>query len=558
MSLITHSKNSFIFLFLLLLSSLTLFAVAKYFFALSSGSLVNDFRFLSNERSINSWALLISSLSAACLFAIFFKTHISSPKLTSFSKILIYSLISFLVFYDPNLYFFWDEWNLIERFREKHLEGNAISAVLIPHNEHFLPLGFLFYFFELKIFKANYILFLGTSSFLHALNTLTLEKIFEKLSFQLRFSKGLSAALALIFLISSLHAETMQWAFEQTILLSALCSFSAINFILLFLKEGKKRHFYYSSTLNSLSPFFFGGGFTGFLLVPIIYVFYLFLKGSFSFSKSLKLLPYLLISATISGAPYFLVLTKKSESTEPVSSSITKGLKKYPKEVLKYNLIGTQQGTISRGLGLYPGLSYGSAREYFWGKEFVKNNPKASELNSVFKIKDPENIFFFAGVFFSAFLFLLYFIKGANSPYLSFFIAGQVWLFLAFLLPALGRWEHGYPQALSLRYQYFTLPGFLLCLAPLLNITLKKTGLYFKKNNLGQIIFLLTLFIFSFLQFKKVSEFNYFTEKGLKNRAYLEELEVNEALKNESSPLTLSPNLPGSSIKKCIEWVLEN
>jgi hypothetical protein len=188
--------------------------------------------------------LLALGLSAVVINPLFFR-------LSSLSFFMLLLFISFFVHFRSQCYFYWDEWHLLKRFSSSGFQG-----VVYSHNEHFLPLFFAFYFLEAKLLKGCYAAYLTISLLFHAVNALLLSLSLEELLSKKPGSRAASRILGVLFLISSLHTETLQWAFEQSLIISQFLFFAALLSGIGFVRTGNKMCFVLALLSALSSPFF--------------------------------------------------------------------------------------------------------------------------------------------------------------------------------------------------------------------------------------------------------------------------------------------------------------
>ena len=470
------------------------------------------------QATLDSSSLWLSSLIGAFGLLLLGKNLLLSGTWNIKTAILLF-VIAALVHYRIDVFFFWDEWHLIERFRTK-----GISEIFTSHNEHFLPLSFFALFTQFKLFSANYFPYLLVNFLAHTLNAYLLYKIFKRVFSFSNSAETLSRVFAFAYLVSALHGEALQWAFEQTLLFSSVFLFFSLDRGLEYLETGNKKTLFVSAAAAAVAPFCFGNGFIVILFMGALGLNYLFLKGD---------IKRLVTCLAVVSAALFLPLTLYLAFADFGQASAEQGsveLSYKLKYALKYLVFGSQLGTIARGLGLYPGLSFGSAREA------LSPGEAGPQFSSITDFSDAENIFLFLGLALS-FVFFLYALcsKEHKKEKLLLFFLGQLWIILAFLLPAWSRYQLGHGQSLSLRYQYMALPGLFILIAPAAMAIISKW-------NKALISLVCSLFLFS--QLIVAANFDYFTAKGKENRVFIQG--VGSA---ESVPLTLTPGFSVEQVR---------
>jgi hypothetical protein len=448
-----------------------------------------------------------------------FKSLIKSNFLRLLIQLIVFSLVVFVFSGLSNIYFFltlfiltisihfkwtpyfyFDEWHIFQRFSEK----SFFEAINYTHNEHYLPLFFLFYYFEAKILGDFYPLYLLVSCFLISYAGYVLNELLQELDFK----KTTSRFLSIIFCVSSLNAEIAQWSLEQCISLSAITGLWAIIFVLRYFKNKNFKNLIYSSFCLLISPFFFGGGFT---YLPIVWLFsflFVFFKSKDILSKD-YLLKAFVLTAVFSLVPFSLYSKYKDTSTGHRVDEESFFEEKV--KLTNYFFQGTGFGSILRPLGFYPLLSIRSPQEVIQeatGVNFSKISPRKFVILS--------SLFGF-GLIASIYLFFLRrrYLK-ANDVMFHFF-SGMGFLSMFFILLALGRWKLGENQSLSLRYQFQALPGLLIAIAPFIEYLISK-----QLSILYRVISLGTLLIWVSIQLCALEDFRYFQFNGDLDRIYIQ------------------------------------
>jgi hypothetical protein len=135
----------------------------------------------------------------------------------SYAGLLLLSI--FLSFFSLKTFFYFDEWTVLNGF--KNIGSQYITAF---HNEHFLPIFFAWYYFLINLFKSSYLIIQFFNFIFHFLHSLLLLKV----SLIFGFNKSLSRIFVLLYSISSLHLEVLEWAFVQSIILSSISTSSEL------------------------------------------------------------------------------------------------------------------------------------------------------------------------------------------------------------------------------------------------------------------------------------------------------------------------------------------
>ena len=355
--------------------------------------------------------------------------------------------ISALLHLRPETFFFYDEFHVFERFRNRGWE-----AVLLKHNEHFLPAFFLLYFTEIVLLKSEPLLYLGVSLLLHAVNGYLLFALLKRVGASLPNVTQGAALVAAMFVGTTLHCETMRWIFVQSVILAEMFLLGALIYTWDYLESGKKRALTGSLVCIALAPLSFGNGFIILPWVGALAVFYL-IQNPSQLRSVLSKTTWIVLGAVI-----LLGITAYLYSVAEPGEIAVDPKPPFPRfrDLFKYLITGSQTGTVLRGLGFFPWID-------IFGPADVRGFLGATEL-----INDPELKLGYFGVFLSL-LFLVYafLMKQFKRITISLWFLGQWIIVVTYLLPAIGRSHWGYYQALSSRYTYTSLIGLGIILLPL-------------------------------------------------------------------------------------------
>ena len=254
--------------------------------------------------------------------------------------------------------------------------------------------------------------------------------------------------LAFFYFVSSLHGEVMGWAFVQCVILSGLCSVGCFWFALRYIKSGARRHLAGVAASAFSAPLLFGNGFS--LLFQLCLILGVVLvKESVrrtSFKRSLSLIGVCGGSLLLVAIAYRLWNEGAGhgmEAARPLENLAG---------VVDYIFVGSEAGTVMRSLGPLPVLNPSELGVYL--PEFITRHLSA------------EFAFAWLGLMVSMLLAVFYWSRGIRH-WFAYWLFGHLFLMVVFLLPALGRWQLGVGQSLSLRYQYMALLGFSVALLPL-------------------------------------------------------------------------------------------
>jgi len=455
---------------------------------------------------------------------------------------LLLTLLAFLFHYRSGLFYHWDEWNALDRF-----VAQGFDAAFLSHNEHFLPLFFITYFSQISIVGLNYWALIVVSLLLHSFNALLLSIFLTRLadaveSFKTSHTQIAARLIAALYLISALHSETLQWAFEQSLVLRQIASIVSLLAALSYLKHGKASALAISLVMTLLAPFLFGSGLLlpveMLLLVAFLYIASTSLDISF-YSRSRKLL----FSSFALLIPVLLIyyLNRKGAGHTVDDMKLQGGLL----QIFSYIFCASQFGTVLRGVGFYPSLELDAASNFL--PLFIRARISA------------EIFFSLSGTAISIALLLLYRRSEHRRRNVSLWLFGQCWILLSFILPALGRWQYGLIQSLSLRYQYTALVGLALVAMPLVLEFLEHIWQNPKRKQWQRFGFIYLAYhcgLAAILAY----HFIYYTEKGSQNKQYIHQL-LNSAPNSDPTlihfPESLAPGIHPLRIRE-IAHAIEN
>jgi len=453
------------------------------------------FKDLKNHRSSK---IIISILGSIGI--IFSFVFLNSRQFSNKVYFLVFFIISLLVHFRFQNFFYFDAWHILQRFSEQ-----GISGIIYSHNEHFLPLFFLFYYLESVIFGSQYELFLIISHLLHSLNTLLIVLILKEVLPKTKKTNAIALVLGILFLVNSNHAEALQWSFIQSVLLAHAAIFTGLYFCLKYLKEKHKYALRISYISLGLSPFFFANGFISPALIILFTGAYFLprkriseLKDQLSAARNLigKTL-FILLFAAFAYYSYGI-------SSEANEISIHSQLQF--SNIIRYIASGTLLGTILRSIGLFPSL-------HLEGLEILSKKLPAPLLELAKQFSSLDAFFWTISLLVCFFLFLTTKRKEQTRENLILFFIGFIWIICFFVLPALGRAQFGPSQALALRYHYGSIFGLLLILSPFISFLFEKPKLLVSCS-----LFVLSVHLYSEAGYSKYSDL------GITNRTYIAKL----------------------------------
>ncbi len=424
-------------------------------------------------------------------------------------------LLVFAIHLRLDAFFYWDEWHVLQRFWD-----HGWHSLAIAHNEHFIPLFFGMYFTEIYLFRDSYVAYLAVSLLLHALNAYLLARLLSRFAPSSRQTESAARLCGVMFAMSSICSEPTQWAFMQSILAGSACSLICLISGWDFVQRGSVRHAIICCAALVLTPLFFGGG-----LIAIIQLGLLLLVlepavlaeggrrdvGAAFIVKDRK--KHLLIIALVVWAFIATVyLINQDGAGHGLNRKNLHTMLEYPEDIFSFLIVGTQLGTLLGGAGIFPVVDAQPPipilPESFW---YIKSSPMLL-LSLVL-----------GGLLVGVFLLwiLVKLIGGISRRETLLLIVGQLLMFSALVLPAVGRGYLGPSQALSMRYIYLALPWFFVFVLPFVERlvrSLQQDGSWL--HPMRAISFLLIAAYFGAHLFH-LARYDYFTENGFRNKHYI-------------------------------------
>ena len=424
---------------------------------------------LKNALHLKKAPSLVVCAFLALLIALNLKGLCASNRTYFFALLLL----SLAVHFRGDAFFHWDEWHVIERFQK-----NGLETTFKPHNEHYLPAFFASYFLQTLALGANYWAYLLISISFHALNSFLLAILLEKLAAPQSSAGPAAKTLGALFLLSSLHTEVLHWAFELSLLLCQTACLLALLAVQKFNSSGGWKNILLLSLCILIAPFLFGSGLNAVLQVAALVFFTMHFRKRGSLIRAFVSLAIAGIFAALAASIY---IYGKGDAASTLSKSSPL---EHLQEITDYIFVGSQVGTVIRGLGLFPSLELTAAKELISQKTLLELEAATGLALS------PELAFAYLGLIANLFILLLTLASSREKKRaLRLWLLGQSIILLSFLLPALVRYKFGIHQSLALRYQYSALCGFAISLLPLfLQIHNQRKAKLF----LGAVVFLYT------------------------------------------------------------------
>lgn len=352
-------------------------------------------------------------------------------------------------------FFQWDEWDAIIRIMN---EGPSASFAL--HNQHFIPLFFSAIYLQLLLFKDSYLLGVLVNHALHAVNAVLFMHFIARLQNSSRITPS-AALCGMLFLISLLHGEVLGWwfglctiMFFSAVLAAALCSWE-------YLKRGRLLSLVGTAIFAAAAPLSFGNGFSVLIYLPAFLGAALLLgdKTAGQWKRFVLLLTCALIAVLLVAAVYARLQAQAENIVHapPLALLLNEGLGR----LVGYIAVGSQAGTVLRGLWILPGYAPGQVYQSF---------PEAFSgyLSPICYI----SLF---GLLVTMLISALGLVFGADWKRTAVcWVLGQVLLISPFILVGFGRWQEETAYALFLRYSYSSLPGLIVIALPMLEQTMRR------------------------------------------------------------------------------------
>ncbi|MCC6932534.1 MAG: hypothetical protein IT292_04680 [Deltaproteobacteria bacterium] len=449
--------------------------------------------------------LVICVLLGAALALFILKCGPYLTKTANFALLVL--ALSALVHFKMPLSFYADEWNILIKSVDE-----GWRMIFQSHNEHFIPLFFALYFIQLKVFGSWYLGYSLVTYLLFMLSVLSLDKFLAALFYK-NSNTITRRMLLLFFAISCLQAEVLQWPFVQCLLLMQVFVLWGFCFGLQYLRENKSLALIKANILLLLACLSFGNGLAAFALVGLVCILELAINGHFNRRAVLRLGIISMLAAVLVLVLYMFTEVLQAPSAQAtMASEFSTG--KIVRRFLAYLFIGSQLGTILRGLGLFPFLSLYAPNELLNAVPFIRYFPEITLA--------------LCGLLVSLLAMGLTFkTKKNNRSVIGVYLISQAWLIISLLLPAIGRWIYCYQQSLSLRYQHLAFVG--ICIFAYYIISDAKL-----KNALARKCLTVILALHLASQFWAVSNDLDFQSRASINLNYLKEVaQWSEILKQE-------------------------
>ena len=427
------------------------------------------------------------------------------------------------------VYYFNDEWDVVDKFYK-----NGWKVVFDRHNDHLMPLYLSLFNLETKLFGLSYLWQIAFSLFLHCIISFLLIRLISSLAAFHPKAYQASIFLGIVYTLNSLHTENLQWAFEQQILTCELFMLIVAHLVIHYVRNKSSYILFFIGLCSFLTPFCFGNGFALVLQILVFFVscIWLYIGDSTAKQKFNRVITAVLVCcfAIILTAVFYILEPSQTSSLSSVNL-----LYGHISEIASYVWVGCQLGSFLRGLGLVSSLNANAPAEMLSGTSWMKLDIYMVCAN--------------IGFILNLILIVIPMCLGKfKKQFLSLWIFGQLFMIASFILPAIGRYQQGTFQALSLRYHSISLVG--VCIA-LLPFVLQMFTWADSENRAPLKRCLVNLFLVLLLcaHFILSKEFDYFLAKGFNHRLYF-----NQLIDYHSSGMKTATNLPPAYPETLSHW----
>ena len=486
---------------------------------------------------IEALSLLIFSCAIVCSFLIYFSRFKGI-----LPRFIYFFALACFVHFRLGLFFLIDEWNLLDRLY--HL---GLSSVFTAHNEHVIPVFTMLYYLEYQLFKGSYDYFVIVSLIIHSLNTLFLvhfvQKLIEKMSPETA-AYWPSHLLGLVYALSGLHSEALQWTICQSILLSTAGLLLSLISAVKYQYSGNRRDLAVFLAAVLLAVLSFAGGFVVYIYIPAVLA-ALWLSGSAHpenlqevKKRGFRVLQALACTLAVLASIYFLFRKGHGHGLDSFQTP-------KPADVLAYVFNGTQFGSIIRGLGIVPAYIPDKAGWYypaFIGR-FIELAPYTLGL----------------GVCVNFSLLVFYVTRAGRRSFFLLWILAQLFITAPLLLTGIGRVStYGVEHSYVIRYQYISMLGIVMLLLPLV-IQIFKLCSSNRRRRLLSVLSISALCVHVAAQLYFSRNYYYQMQSGQLRRNYVQQLKywnhINDRHPLElDSPFELRPSSQHYGLHPIVYW----
>ncbi|MCC6954040.1 MAG: hypothetical protein IT290_07970 [Deltaproteobacteria bacterium] len=455
--------------------------------------------------SIWPFRALTSVFLAAVLLPIVFA---AAPAISNRRLLCALIFLSSAIHFRSSAYFHWDEWHLMQSFYE-----NGLSRIFQAHNEHVLPIAFSVFRAEMAMFGSNYGMYLLLSIFVHAINALLLIGLLQTLFSTLPHARAASVLAGVLYALNGLHAESVQWGMEICITLLQTFTLLALRATERYVRTPKPRLLAPIAAYSILAPLTFGNG----LCLPALVGCFGWLVWRLRSSreddvKVMNVVLAVILSTVGSAAAAALyVIHRVPSNVPPIPSTLGEKIE----GMVTYALTASQLGTVLRGIALIPHYEPAVAQRLY-----------PSAIASTLPQPWLWIILGFAVGIGLAILAIR--VLGRRDGF-AVAVSGQLLILVPMILPAIGRWELGPLQSLSIRYHVLPLTGLFLLLFPVALLLFERTARPTTpgRNALCQPLWSwpgIAVWFIAATNLFAGADFEYFVDHGVRDRIYIAQL----------------------------------
>ncbi len=402
------------------------------------------------KQSRHNWVVPIA-LSIGFAFCVL----LLLPRASTLTRFGLYFLSTFIVHFRFGPFFYVDDWQYLERIAE-----HGVMSVFLTQNEHFIPIFSSLFYLQIKLFADNYSAFIILNLLCHAANGLLFEAVLRRLIGARRHAESIARTLSYLYIICGLHAQVLQWLTCQSTVLAMslrfLCMICAWDYV----SHGKRSRLWGALAAGVLGPFVFGGNFALAIELPALFLVIWYSSERVSIREGLQALfrsviirrsaTLLSILAVFFVGQFILYMNFQRGSGVFLDEAQTPDMW----EALRYVLLGSQYGTIARGLGISNSISF----------EYLANVYKP-HLPGVL----PFDLYLSSLGLVANLCLVFYYLKTKPDRYkrLSVWFLGQILVVLPFAMTVFHRLRWGVAYSFQMRYYTVTMIGLAVMLIPI-------------------------------------------------------------------------------------------
>lgn len=393
-----------------------------------------------------------------------------------------------------------DEWFFVWRLHEQ-----GLRAVLLTHNEHLIPVFSLFYYLEYLIFGGHYELYVLVSALINAGSALLIAKLVRTLAGD-RLARGAEWFIALLFAVSALHTESVQWGLSQSSILATFFALASMLSMLRYMQSGERKFAIAMAASVLCALFSFAIGFLLFGFLPLIWLFVWFFDREKFGRGSLKTVSVSLAAAMLIGVVFYKTFREGFKHGEVNKTTLPPW-----EQIYDFTALGSQFGTVLRGTSLFP---FPDMHRFY---------PLLENSLAVFKAFRVElaNI----GIGVSVLFLLIGFVLPLRKDRwwrAALWLVASLWIILPMFAVALGRAQISDDYSISLRYHEFPSIGLMFLMLPVISwLWMKSTT---GRNILAQSLCALVLIYFVGGQVHVGMDCEHFAPSGRSMREFIDQL----------------------------------